>query len=499
MKKFITVSTVALMLIFATVALAQTDLPGSGWWSGETIMNVGGSTETIMVTAYDKNSSDTFVAQEDVAPGAYFNFTPNDFTGMPSGFQGSAVVSSGAPIKAVVNVTNRLAGGFGVTGGLAAAQYQGIDGSMTDTTLYIPIAKGDYYGKTTTYYIQNAGATPTTLSVTFKMKNGSTHSYTSPSVGPNKMVLFSVFDTPTYSPGSNPDSRVGAVTIVSDAGTDIAGVVMEHKTSENPATLAQGTRGFTSADFSDKAYAPIIKNTYYLRSTGIQVQNVGGSPINIKVTYVGYNDGPCKNKTYSDTQTNIQPGASAIFNQMPGQTNLPNGCGASAMIESTTAGGQIVALVSESYYSTMVPATGQRSVTSFAIPANTATTKAVAPLFKDDTYSKRTGMLIQNVGTVQATNVVTTFVCSGPGGSFTAVSKPETINAGAGLQWYTPSDEPARFESGKTFATNDVLCSTTVTADQPIVILANESVIPPSDGGTFNQDNNNYEGFNLEP
>lgn len=489
MKKLSLLLVLALVLVFATSAVAS-GLPGSGWWSGETIMNVGTETATIQVTAYAKDSTDFYTASEPVEPGAYYNFIPNSFEGMPSGFQGSAVVSANQPVKAIVNVTNRQANQLGVAGGKAAAQYQGIDGTMVDSTIYFPIAKGDYYNKTTTYYIQNAGIADTTATATFKMANGDEHTYTTPTIKPNQMVLFSIWDTATYTPGASPESRIGAVTVV--ATEDIAGVVMEHFTTEAVASLAQSTRGFTSSDFGTTAFAPLIKNTYYLRFTGIQVQNVGAVPIDITVTYKGF-DGTCTGMTYMDTALAVQPGKSAVFNQLPGQTNLPTGCGASATINTTTVGGQLVALVSESYVSSLIPATGQRSVTSFAIPANSTTQTVSAPVFKDDHYGKRTGLLIQNVGGAQANNVVATFSCSGDA-TFTAVSKAQTIASGAAFQFYHPSTRADLFEAGSLFNSDGVLCSVTITADQSIVALANEAVIP---GGTLSQDNNNYEGFNL--
>ncbi len=488
MKKFSVVLVIALLLVAATSALAQSGLPGSGWWSGETIQNVGDADADITVTAY--GDAVPYVANKIVAPGAFTNFTPGDFADMPSGFQGSALVSSDQPIKAIVNVTNRPSGDLGVTGGKAAAQYQGIESGMTGSPLYFPIAKGDSYNKTTTYYIQNAGSSAATATANFTMKNGDTHTYTTPSIEPNQMVVFSIFDSTTYDDSVDNTGKVGAVVISS--AEPLAGIVMEHFTTENPATLAQSTRGFTAADFDDKAYAPIIKNNRYGRSTGIQVQNVSGAAIDIKVTFVGF-AGACAGTTYEETATAVQPGASAIFNQRVGQSTLPANCTASATIESTTVGGLIAALVSESYE--VVPTSGQSAVTSFAIPADSATMLLSSPLFKDDRYDKRTGLQIQNVGTVAASNVVATFQCQG-GSTFTAISVPLSADPGAAIQFYTPSDDPALFATGSPFSSNNVTCSVTVTSDQPVVAIANESPIP---GGSLQQDNNNYEGFNLTP
>jgi hypothetical protein len=317
------------------------------------------------------------------------------------------------------------------------------------------------------------------------------------------MVLFSVFDTAFVESATAADN-IGAVTIESVAGEPLAGVVMEHKTTEAIATLAQSTRGFTDADFGTTAYAPLIKNTYYLRFTGIQVQNVSGTTIPIgqlTVTYKGFDTqagySNCTGVTYTDTNAKaIGQGESYVFNQLPGQTNLPAGCGASATIQTTTVGAEIVALVSESYVSSMIPATGQRSVTSYAIPAGSTTMNVSAPVFKDDHYQKRTGLLIQNVSGGALSDVVATFSCNGAA-TFTAISKPQTIQNGAAFQFYHPSTRPDLFAAGNLFTSDGVLCSVTVTASGDIVALANEAVIPPTQGGTLNQDNNNYEGFNL--
>lgn len=471
------------------IASAQSNLPGSGWWSGEQVQNVGTDEATIVVTAYDKDSAASFVAQEDsVAAGAAKTFVPGDFAGMPDGFQGSAVVSADQPIKAIVNVTNRASGDLGVVGGKAAAQYQGVDASMVAEALYFPLAKGDHFDKTTTFYIQNAGSVAATAQATFLMRNGDSYNYTTPEIGPNQMVVFSVLDAPDWSPTEN-DGRVGGMMVVSSQ--PLAGVVMEHFTAENPATIAQSTRGFTESDFDTMAYAPVLKHNRFGRFTGIQVQNVSAGSVDIKITYTG-TAGACEGNTYEDEVTGVAAGSAHTFVQFEGRTNLPANCTASATIEAT---GNIVAVANESYRSDSIPASGQAAVTSSAIPDGSATTLVSIPLFKDDRFEKRTGLQIQNVGSVEATNLVATFECIGAA-TFTAVSQPQTVGAGAAVLFFTPSDDPDMFTAGAPFVSNNVNCAVSISADQPIVAIANESVVP---GGTLQQDNNNYEGFNLMP
>ena len=124
-KLFSAVVAVAIITTFATVALAQNGIPGTGWWSGEQVQNVGSASANIVVTAYDSATANTYSSSQTVVSGAAFTFIPTNFAGMPSGFVGSAVVSSNQPIKAIVNVTNLQAGSFGVAGGKAAASVSG--------------------------------------------------------------------------------------------------------------------------------------------------------------------------------------------------------------------------------------------------------------------------------------------------------------------------------------------------------------------------------------
>jgi hypothetical protein len=495
-RKIIFVSTMIMILVITVASASASGLPGSGWWSGGSVQNISTGSITVSIVAYNSASSSTYTASSSVNPDEKFTWTPTNFTPtMPSDFKGSAVVSADGPIKAIVTTTNRQSGSFGVLGGKASAVYQGIDGSAVSTTIYFPSVKGDSYGQTTSYYVQNAGTSATTATATFKMKNGDTHVYTTPSVGPNQMVVFGVGDALTFTTSCSPKPQCvsGALTVVSNTTQPLAGVMMMHLTTENPATLAGSTRGFTSTDFDTKLYAAGVKNLRGGRFTGIQVQNVTAStPLTVTVTYKG-NKGACTGNTYSDTKTNVAAGTSAVFNQLSGQTTLPTDCQASATIETTTPGGQIVALIAQQYEASHIPASGQILTQYFAMPNNYVTTKLGAPQFKDDRYSKRSGLVIQNVGTAQATNVVATFKCTGSA-TFTAISVAQTVDPGYGVQFYHPSTTPSMFTVGNPFSAANVTCSVIVTSDQPVVGLMSEDPVAP-----YEEDVSNYEVFNLTP
>lgn len=480
-KLFSAVVAVAMIAALASVAVAQTGIPGTGWWTGEQVQNVGPATANIVVTAYDKTGASTFTASQSVAAGAAFTFIPTNFAGMPAGFTGSAVVSSDQPIKAIVAVTNQFAGTLGVAGGKAVAQYQGTE--IADTALYFPLVKNNRFGNTTAFYIQNAGTAAATATAVFKMDNGGVYTYTTPSIDPNKMVVVNPLDAlvPTSGVSRN---NIGSLKVTS--AQPLAGTVLEYVQGQAIATMLFGTRGFTAADFAAKAYAPVIKNARFGHFTGLQVQNVSAAAIDITVTYIG-SAGACAGNTFTDSATGVVAGASKTFVQLTGQSNLPANCTASASVSAT---GNFVAIVNEQNQTGFAVA----GITYSVIADSAKTAKVSAPLFKDRRSGASTGFQIQNVGLAQATNVVVTFACKG-GATFTAISAPQTINAGGAKLFYRPSTMPAgTFTVGNPFSSNNVNCAVTVTADQPVVAIANEFA---DTAGAM--DDTNYEGFNLAP
>jgi hypothetical protein len=488
--------TVLIALAITGAVLAQGSPPGSGWWSGEQIQNVGTGPATVNVTAYNSNG-DTYATDPETVPeGGSTTFLPADFADMPGSFQGSAVVTASNEIRAIVNVTNRQGGSYGVSGGLAAGQYQGMNqGALT---LNFPLAKNNYFSKTTTFYIQNAGTASATATATFKI-GGSSYTYTTPSMLPGTMVAFGPSDaTPTPPSG---DTAVGSMTVSSSQ--PLAGVVLEHKTFENPATLLQATRGFTNAEADTILYAPIIKNNFFNRFTGLQVQNVSGGPVNVTVTYKASSG--CSG-TYTDQTTGLADGASHTFVHSGTSTNLPTNCLAGAKVVAT---GDVVAIVNESYTSAAVAAgRNQESTTYSAFSSSAATNLVQLPLAKEDSFNKGTGVQIQNVSSSSTASVVVTY--TGPTGTYTSVA--QSIAPGGALTLANVRLKPASFWNGTAMTPAALGCSSTppvgcgsngvfgvkISSNQPVVSIANESTYPFT-APRISQDKNNYEGFNLAP
>jgi hypothetical protein len=505
-KKLTTSLLVAILIIGMMVgsALADTNaLPGTGWWSGEQIQNVGSGSATIDITAYD--ASNTYSVSDTLAPGASGTYLPNQFTGMPAGFQGSAVVSSNSDIRAIVNITNRLVTVGGTTLGdpnansPAAGQYQGTN--VPSTQINFPLVKIDYFSKSTDFFVQNAGSADAPATARFVI-NGAVYTYTTPSIPQYHMAVIDptqARDASNNPPPSTGNLGLGSLTVSS--AQPLAGTALEHNTQETSATLLQATRGFSSADYDTKVYAPINKNNYFGRFTGLQVQNVSGGPVNMNVSYVAQAAGTCPGGTFSDSATGVAPGASHTFPS----TKLPDGCFASATV---TASGDVVAVVNEAYtgaYLAAHPGTSQEATSYGALPNNAATQVISLPLFKEDAYSKGTGLSIQNVGSVKATNVVITL--KGPTGTY--VSNPLSIDPGAAYIAIDLRLKGASFWNGTALDPTVLGCVNTttgcgangtfgvvVTADQPVVAIANESTYPNT-APRIHQDKSNYEGFNL--
>ena len=162
------VMAVALTLILgvavSTAAFAQDsidNIPGGGWWTGTQIQNVGADTATLTISSYHKDDPSKDATKSDtINKDASKTFLPSDLNLGAGEFQGSATVSSNQPLRAIVNTTNLQSSGYGIAGGTAAAQYQGV--TVPATELSFPLAKNDHAGKTTTFYIQNAGGAAAT-------------------------------------------------------------------------------------------------------------------------------------------------------------------------------------------------------------------------------------------------------------------------------------------------------------------------------------------------
>lgn len=468
---------IMLVLLLASVSLvaAQSNLPGSGWKSGQQIQNIGNGNAQIVFTAYDGTGADFDCGSKSAPPGGSVNFlTDVDCTTVPAGFVGSAVVSADQPIAAIVNVNNR-----GI--GSASGQYRGTDGSDVATTIAFPLVKNNFGGRTTTFYVQNASTSPNNISAVYSV-GGSTFNTSFPNVPANAMVIFIPVDA------NVPAGGVGSLTVT---GTQpLAGTSLEHEAAASVAQNLQASKAFTPNDYDATAYCPLIRNghTGNEQTTGIQAQNVGNSAQTISVDYAySVNGGALQTKTV--TSPSLQPGASFTFFGADAANGIPVGGLGSATV-SGDGGGNIAVIVNDRGFKSTNP----NRVTAYScFPASSASNNVLLPLYKELFGGNTTGIQVQNVGGSGATCDVT-YTPTG-GGAAVVLSHSSPIAPGSSITFFNASSPSGGITvvSGNAASLNNSFGGVSIECNQPAVAIGNESSFAP---GASLQDTKNYEGFN---
>lgn len=471
MKKILVVLLIVLLAGVGIVAAQGTEPPGAGWESGQQIQNAGAADANVVLTAYAQDGTDYDCDAQTLAPGASFTWLPANCSA-PAGFEGSAVASSDQPIVAVVNVNNR-------TVGAAAGQYEGTDGGDVSTTLNFPLVKHNHAGRTTTFYIQNASGSVNDITATFR-RVGDAQAYvaTYNDVPANAMVIVSPADTtPVFPTGTG--TGIGGLVVT---GTEaLAGSSLEHEHTATVAANLQASRGFVPGDYDTTVYCPLSRYSFGAldTTTGLQVQNVGGSNVDIDVTYnVVF---PAARTVVVPTVTGVVPGASANF---LASDHLADGELAAITVEAT---GDIAAITND-----RADAPTPRRFTTYAcLGAGNATNASSLPLVKEAFFNNTTGVQVQNVGSAPATFTLTYTTNNG---DVIVVENSIPVAAGASKTFFRIWDGGTTDinVTGDANDLNQTVSGVVITSDQPIVALANESNYT----GVSVQDTKNYVGFN---
>lgn len=446
----IPVSIILLLVLVGAISAQAGGPPGDGYWFGATHQNVGTETATWTITAYDSASNNTYPELMDpLLPGAAVNVGPNDFPSLPAGFVGSMVTSSDQPLVAQVNITNRQAGSLGIPDGKGAAIYGGVDAAKANASLSFPLAKNNFFNKTTTFYLQNAGSSATTIDVTFTF-GGTDYNYTTPSIEPGQMVAV---DPGLAGAPSGAPNGIGAMSL--SAGEPIAGAMLEHEASAAVGLVLQGSSGFAPAELAQTIYCPTYKEDHFGRQSGLQVQNAHGAAQDIEATFVGTGG------TFTRTESNVAPGASVTF--------IDEGF-AQGLYAATVEGslGDVAGIVNESELP--LPAgVRQTSTTYNCQAASSASTTLSYPAYKELWFGRTAALQIQNVGGSDAS--VTMSFTDNNGNVRT--TNAQTIAPGASSVYVCVSGNAALW-SGTALASS-TLSGVTVTSSQPIIAVANEA------------------------
>jgi hypothetical protein len=448
-------------------------LPGSGWWTGFQVVNVGTLDTQVYATLYDASSSATYVSvTKTIAPNTNYTFSPLTDADwqptIPSGFIGSGVVTSlSQPILAVVNEQNNLA-----SGGIAAASYRGVTDKQTSDTLLFPLVKNDYGSthKTTTFFIQNASGTLADITANYLIGSTTyTHVYSSVEAFKLQIVSPSDAGVPTGSLGSL--TVTSSPVVPTDPIVPLAGIYNEHQTSATIATTLTATNGFKPSDADTILYVPLYKQNYNTTYSGVQIMNTSSvDSTTVTATLVpNGGGGPFI------TSVSIDPLQSKTLFNVAG---WPNGYGAVTLESSGSV--PIIAIVNETKYST-----GSNGVYS-AFAAKNLTHCAGAPLWKTrwngSSSGQQSALLVQNVGDADATVHVIFTMTLGTTGTFTP---PDRIVPAKSSTTYGPG----AIDGGPTASG---VGSVSISADQNIAVLVQETTLP----GFTLRDMLNYEAFN---
>lgn len=257
-------------------------------------------------------------------------------------FIGSATITSDQPVVATVMELNT--GSFSTLLG-----YGGF--TSGSPTVALPLVMANNANFYTGIQVQNTGTAATNVTITYST-NTVAGGNTPPvetfnlAAGASRTILQagtqaqsgSVTDWTTFG------RYIGGATITNDGGQPLVAIVNQVR---NSPALGSSYEGFNPATATSKVSAPLIMSNNSGYYTGIQVQNVSTSPVDVTVTY-----GPNTAGSFAPTAETftLQPGASKTIIQnsvSPGNGSVQNWLQRYIGSASITATGSIVAIVNQ--------------------------------------------------------------------------------------------------------------------------------------------------------
>ena len=383
---------VVLMALFGT-GLQKAQASMFTYTSGFQVQN----TDTVnpaVVTIDFYNGDGTQPANSEIKDSipAGTNKTYFPLTTVPSGFQGSVVVSSSTKVASIVNIL-----GSGGAQPVGAAYVGATAGSPT---LLIPLLMKGNGGFNTWFSVQNTGSSAADITANYSDGTLKTIS----AVQPGAAAIFDQ-STETHS------VKVFSAVVSSTGNTPLASAVIE----ESPSVIDAYSgviAGSTTVVF------PLINANNAGNLTGITIQNAGSSDTTVTLSYTPSD--ASSGTACTETQT-IPHGQSNTFAfltfagvSQPGVTTNCIGKAkfvGSAIVTANSTNQPLVAIVNQ-----LKPGVNGEAYNAFD-PAS-ATNQVVLPLIMDHNSNWWTGFSVMNVGSA-STNVTCTF-----SNSTYTVSKP---------------------------------------------------------------------------
>lgn len=306
-------------------------MPGT-WGTSINLQNTSSTqANSIVITFFDSNG--TSAKNETLAPlagnGSRSIYVPTQVAGLASG-QYSAVVSSDQPLQVIANSGSYT--GLSDPNAMGLVSYLGV--SNPSTTLFFPGLYKSYFGFNSEIVLQNTTSQQAT-NVSIQIYNQKTGALVTTLSSPNTNI-------PANSTRSFAMEDYAGITSGNANGLLAARVTSDQALAGIANIWSTTTAGQTSSynafpSGANVFYAPALYKSYFKFNSALTVQNVGGSPANIRVTY---SNGTTK-------ETTLQPFQSIEYYQ-PADAALPSGNAAgvfSAKVESLN-GQALVGLVS---------------------------------------------------------------------------------------------------------------------------------------------------------
>ena len=292
-------------LLFATVAGATPD-PGS-IESNAVVQNTGSTDATVAVTYYDSSGTSRATSNARIAPNSVFQFKASEST-LPSGFQGTAVVSSDQTLAAVVSLkANGVSGSAGTT-------TQGAYNATVNPadTLYFPSVWG-WDGIGAVLSVQNTENASTDVTFSFFDRQGTALGTTNVTLAAFGSTTVDMGETTDLPDGFPSTFRDGAVTVTSSA-TNIAGaahIAYANRAGSYQALTAadQGTVLYNPSTFSLPIGGNPSANGWNIFSA-TNIQNPNSQAIDVTIKYINREGGA----TTIELNCTIQPNSAIGLN-----------------------------------------------------------------------------------------------------------------------------------------------------------------------------------------
>ena len=342
-----------------------------------------------------------------------------DFPGTCYYCRGSAIVAASEDVAVVVEHTN----------GTRYNNYNGISATgldpgwgQTGAAIYVPLTKYDFDGKSSRLYILNTGPAATDVTITSYYSNGSQADST---------------PCPNLAPAARCDLRppapaAGRYAVRISAGQPLAVVVAEEQHSD-PNVIYKVQNPFASG--ATVGFAPQVKRQWQGEYSTLAVQNLGGWPFTVTVTYYPDSGGSCSHSA------GINPQGYYVF-----QTQDAPGCPVSSFVGAArvSAPGTVAVLVNEK---------GEKGNSGFL----TGSQSVVLPQVRRD-GGWWTGIRVMNADGGAPTNGAIYFYhpdgsAAGSGAAFTINSAYRSVNLGSAV--------PAGFHG-----------AARIVADRPVAVSA---------------------------